>query len=444
MKKTWIVILVILGMLFTLQQRVLSRQSMLLAQSDITFCDISNYSQDSTRLYRCCINKTPPDAECAKCITSPVPTVCYPWITLTPGALDTRLTGIPNTPIPVETLPLTTITVTPDPTPTEKAVITVATYNTTDEGTGGTGGAGTNNADNVGAGDAVETKAPVPNTPIPDTPKPPKRASAPVLTNTPPPGIYYPPLPTNTPIPTPLATLTPTPALPDSLTSGTEKTKNKTTTVLDTNKIDTINIVPNAIAAEHGPTEKPLLPEEQKLLAQNSTKPGGILVTLAEKKGSEFVTRQDELTVKKGDQLYTISNQTNRPQSSSAASSELEINANNVIAHLSMGLSINPLSGILTVNTSSGPQSVSIMPDEALGIVIELRALSASGNSGQSILLVNDGGKLIYRISGEKVEKLLGLFPLAIAKQILVSADTGSVLKVELSPWSQFLSFFTC
>ena len=83
------------------------------------------------------------------------------------------------------------------------------------------------------------------------------------------------------------------------------------------------------------------------------------------------------------------------------------------------------------------------MPDEALGIVVELKALNAEGVVEPSILLTSEKGALIYRISGEKVEKFLGLFPLSIQKQILVSADTGSVVKVELSLLSQILSFFT-
>jgi hypothetical protein len=83
------------------------------------------------------------------------------------------------------------------------------------------------------------------------------------------------------------------------------------------------------------------------------------------------------------------------------------------------------------------------MPDEALGIVVELKALNANGVVEPSILLVSEKGSLIYRVSGEKFEKFLGLFPLPIQKQILVSADTGSVIKVELSLISKILSFFT-
>jgi hypothetical protein len=281
-----------------------------------------------------------------------------------------------------------------------------------------------------------------------------------------------PPIPTNTPyirptsvVPTikPYATPIPVPterALPSTLTTATETTKEKTTTILDLKALTEIKIVPNT-PTHATPTDKPFIPQEQRQLAvdspstQTSNSPlAGLLITLERAAGKAFVTQQDELVVKRGNQFFSISNlptstdtkstQTNTSDASSKTSSaQLEINANNVIARSSMGLSIDPLSGILTVETPNGPQKVSIMPDEALGIVLELKALNASGVVEPNILLVSENGALIYRISGEKVEKFLGLFPLAVQKQILVSADTGSVVKVELSLISQILSFFT-
>lgn len=179
------------------------------------------------------------------------------------------------------------------------------------------------------------------------------------------------------------------------------------------------------------------------------------MVTLQQKTGSQFVTRQDELTVKRGNQFFSISNQTETPStqafqknannstnSTQIPAEKLEINANNVVAQSSMALSVDPLSGILIVETPGGPQKVSIMPDEALGIVLELKALN-NGVPEPSILLVSESGNLMYRIAGMKMEKFLGLLPIAVQKQILVSADTGSIIKIELSLISRILSFFT-
>ncbi|MCX6732805.1 MAG: hypothetical protein NTV98_04675 [Candidatus Roizmanbacteria bacterium] len=267
--------------------------------------------------------------------------------------------------------------------------------------------------------------------------------------------------PTVAPIPTsiqptpivPTPTTKPESFIPNSLGSQTNDTTQQTSYTLNTQVLKDIKVAINKIART--PTEKPLLPQEQKLLANNaaSSSYGGIVVSLEQKTGSQFVTQQDELTVKRGNQFFSISNQTAPVQTVSSQNSsnskndltteQLEINANNVIARSSMGLSIDPLSGVLTVDTPTGPKKVSIMPDEALGIVIELKALNAKGVVEPNILLVSEKGSLIYRISGEKVEKFLGFFPMSIRKQILVSADTGSVIKVELSLLSQILSFFT-
>jgi hypothetical protein len=276
----------------------------------------------------------------------------------------------------------------------------------------------------------------------------------------------YPPVPTNTPsiariptiIPTNKPTATPIPIpterlIPRNLSTKTETEKNKTMTQIDTTILTEIKIAPPTLVPT--PTDRPILSKEQRKLALSDaqiTLPSGILVTLEQKTGNSYVTQQDELLVKRGNQFFSISNQTlssaqkQGDKSNTAKSTEvpqLEINANNVIARSSMGLSVDPLSGILTVQTPTGPHKVSIMPDEALGIVIELKALNAKGVVEPSILLVSEKGALIYRISGAKVEKFLGLFPLPIQKQILISADTGSVVKVELSLIAQIMSFFT-
>jgi hypothetical protein len=262
------------------------------------------------------------------------------------------------------------------------------------------------------------------------------------------------PTPSHTPTPTPSPTTIPTPTQ-ITTPSDTLGTVISNKTAADDKVVYTVDSdVVGDISVSLPTKTKPLLSKEQLLLAQEeSSQDGGILITLEQKKGASFVTHQDELTVKRGNQLFTISNQQGSKQSQDDQSNIstptnnavplLEINANNVIAQSSMGFSVDPLSGILTVETPNGPQKVSIMPDEALGIITELKALNTKGQVEPSILLVSEKGNLIYRVSGEKVEKFLGMFPLSIQKQVLISADTGSVVKVELSLLSRIMSFFT-
>lgn len=260
------------------------------------------------------------------------------------------------------------------------------------------------------------------------------------------------PSPTMIPTTTPIPTLPPESIIPESLASQQPTIGGGTSFRLDTSKITNVSVAPNSATKN-----KPILSQEQRLLANNSSpQSSGITVSLQQKTGSQFITQQDELLVKRGNQFFSISNQTTASQqstknqtvqnSSQAAGSfptpQLEINANNVVAYSSMGLSIDPLSGVLTVETPTGPQKVSIMPDEALGIIIELKALSTGGTE-PSILLVSEKGSLIYRITGQKVEKFLGLLPISVQKEVLVSADTGSVIRIELDLLSRILSFFT-
>jgi len=239
--------------------------------------------------------------------------------------------------------------------------------------------------------------------------------------------------------------------LPESLIAEKEKKGNKTTALLNISALNDIKITANKSNAST-PTDKPLLPQEQVLLANNQAqKEGGILVTLEQKEGDAYVTRQDELTVKRGNQSFTISNQLNSNETQISATpintppllSQLEINANNVIAKSDMGLSVDPLDGVLTIQSPMGPKKVSIMPDEALGIATELKALQISKSSKPALLIANENSSLIYRISGEKVEKLFGQFPIPIQKQISISVDTGSIVKVEMSAFYRFVSFFT-
>jgi len=267
-----------------------------------------------------------------------------------------------------------------------------------------------------------------------------------------PPTITAIPLPTITSIPTPTPIPTsPASIIPKNLTNQKTVTNQTTYISLNANALADIRISANTNAnTDKKSKEKRLLPREEKQTQSEVAVTGGILVTLQQKVGEAFVTRQDELTVKRGNQFFTIKNQPSTPETNKAqvnqsndAAPHLEINANNVIAQSSMGLSVDPLSGILTVETSTGPKKVSIMPDEALGIVMELKALNDKGGVETSILLVSEKGSLIYRISGFKAEKFLGLLPITIQKQVLISADTGSLVKVELSFLAQILSYFT-
>lgn len=259
--------------------------------------------------------------------------------------------------------------------------------------------------------------------------------------------LFLQPFQQATPTPVPLvpiieATPVPLPTLSSTFATQTT-TEKKDVYVLKTNDLSAIKIVPQVINVQ----------KTEALVTTTSQTTEGILVSLQSKNGAEVVSEQDELTVKHGNQFVSITNQS-EPYASSAVSQSqnqtktdvskphLSINANNIAARSDMAIAVDPLTGILVVDTPLGPQKVSIMPDEAWGIVTTLQALSDKKNSAQ-LALVTEGGKLVYEITGMKVEKLFGFIPLQVHKDVLVSADTGSIVRVNLPLMSQIISFFT-
>lgn len=273
--------------------------------------------------------------------------------------------------------------------------------------------------------------------------------------------------PTSTPIPTPTRTptrtptqapntqtnqnqpppqaptATPTPDIPSSLTKSTTTTQTKQVNEINKDTVSKITIKPVVVDTR---SDKTLLPDEQTLVNESIQNSGNVTVTLEGKNGQQFSTQGNEFIIKRTNQLVSIKTQdastTQKTTASKTPAPQLEINSNNVVAHSNLTLSIDPLSGILTVDTPNGPQKVSIMPDEALGIVTELNAIDKNQGS-HDILLSADKGRVTYRIEGNKTEKFIGIFPLPLDKIISLSADTGGIIKISSTTLGTLLGLFT-
>jgi len=247
-------------------------------------------------------------------------------------------------------------------------------------------------------------------------------------------------VPTPTPTPTPTTVIQST-IVPVSLATATTKTE--TTQVYEV-KNDAVSEIKVAPITTTSTATVVLLPQEQKLVneaVQNS----GVLLTLQGKTGEQYTAEQEEFVIKRTNQLVSITTQDNASTTGKTTNSspQLQINSNNIIAHSSMSISIDPLSGILTVDTPNGPQKVSIMPDEALSIATELHALDQNQAPTPSIALVVDNGALTYHIEGGKTEKLIGLFPISLDKTVSLSADTGGITKISSSALTSLIGLLT-
>ncbi len=103
-------------------------------------------------------------------------------------------------------------------------------------------------------------------------------------------------------------------------------------------------------------------------------------------------------------------------------------------------LSVNPGTRELTVTTPSGSRVVAVLPQQAVDNMLTTKIVTST--SGVDLKTEPDG-TLSYDIDGTKNEKLLGVFDVAIPKNLIVSAQTGQVLVVNQSTFSKILDLLS-
>lgn len=103
-------------------------------------------------------------------------------------------------------------------------------------------------------------------------------------------------------------------------------------------------------------------------------------------------------------------------------------------------LSVNPTTRELTVNTPTGSRIVAILPEQAVDNMLASGIVTTT--TGVDLKTESDGS-LSYDIDGTKNEKLLGVFDIAIQKNLIISAQTGQVLTVNQSTFSKILDFLS-
>lgn len=106
----------------------------------------------------------------------------------------------------------------------------------------------------------------------------------------------------------------------------------------------------------------------------------------------------------------------------------------------SFPLSVNPVTRELTVTTPAGSRVVAVLPQQAVDNMLSVGLVSTTSAIN---LKTEDNGSLSYTIDGTKNEKILGVFDVAIPKNLIVSAQTGEVLVVNQSVFSRILDFLS-
>ena len=121
-------------------------------------------------------------------------------------------------------------------------------------------------------------------------------------------------------------------------------------------------------------------------------------------------------------------------------------------------LTVNPVTGELIVTTPAGAKVVTVLPNVAIENLIKAGVLTsvventptgtnqASGGAsvaGASIQLLEFANKPAFLIPGVKREKFLGLVPVGLKKETVVSAENGELLDIRENLATRILDTFS-
>jgi hypothetical protein len=174
-------------------------------------------------------------------------------------------------------------------------------------------------------------------------------------------------------------------------------------------------------------------------------------------KESVFLRRDGEkveLSLKQGDQERTMDvtgyvkelvevQADVAPESVKIANSgsDFLISQKGVSARTSYSIYIDPTNREISLETPSGKKYLNTLPYEAVLGVIKANVLSKLNSNNEVSINEQEGGELLYYVSGEKVLNLVNLVEYSVPVNASVSVSTGQVVKVDEPVWLKVLGF---
>ena len=118
---------------------------------------------------------------------------------------------------------------------------------------------------------------------------------------------------------------------------------------------------------------------------------------------------------------------------------EFELQAEGISARSNLPLSVNSETNELTVATPNGEKAVTVLPDRAIANMIENGVIDSS----LSVEIQESDEDVQYEVEGVDEQRLLGLFDVAIARRVRVSAQSGEIIGVNQSFLSRILDLLS-
>lgn len=127
----------------------------------------------------------------------------------------------------------------------------------------------------------------------------------------------------------------------------------------------------------------------------------------------------------------------------------VEVEKDGVKVGTKLPIGLNENNELVVTRPDGTTKIVAVMPDQALKMLREQNftpddtATDANSDSTDLPELEEEDGQPVYKIDGEKQEKILGIFKIAYRTKAIVSAETGQLVRTELSGFDRFMSLFS-
>ena len=165
--------------------------------------------------------------------------------------------------------------------------------------------------------------------------------------------------------------------------------------------------------------------------------------------GKEIET---EMQLENGEELQVESkegDETKKFKLRARQDNSVELEKDGIKVVTKLPISINENNELVVTRPDGTTKVMTIMPDQALkmlrdqNITPDDSVIEANGDSSSLPDLEEEDGQSVYKIDGQKEEKILGLFKIAYKTKAVVSAETGELVRTELSGFDRFMSIFS-
>lgn len=161
---------------------------------------------------------------------------------------------------------------------------------------------------------------------------------------------------------------------------------------------------------------------------------------------------ESEMELENGEELQVESkdgDETKKFKLRATKDNHLEVEKDGVKVDTKLPISINANNELVITHPDGTTKVVAVMPDQALKMLREQNitpedvVTDSNGSSTGLPELEEENGQSVYKVDGQKAEKILGIFKVSYKTKAVISAETGEIIRTEISNLDRFLSLFS-